>query len=86
MRKNRDDTKEYLKIRENQSHPDMKVLTLTGTNFEEFDLAFTAAVRRQNDLVGISLDYLLSPDVVGNYNAAWNNHVGKPFFCASLQG
>ena len=34
MRKNRDDAKEYLKRRENQYHPDMKVPMITGTNFE----------------------------------------------------
>ena len=41
MRKNRADAKEYMKRIESQSHPDMKVPTLTGTNIEEFDLAFT---------------------------------------------
>ena len=34
----------------------MKVPTLIGTNFEEFDLAFTAEVRLQNALVLIPLD------------------------------
>ena len=34
MRNNRADAKKYLKRRENQSRPDMKVPTLTGTNFE----------------------------------------------------
>ena len=37
MRKNRADTKEHLKRRQIQSNTDMKVTTLTGTNFEEFD-------------------------------------------------
>ena len=46
MRKNRADEKDYLKRQEIQSHPDMKLPTLIGTNFEEFDLAFTDAVRR----------------------------------------
>ena len=50
----------------------MKVPTLTGTNFEEFYLAFTATVSRQNSLIGIPLDYLLMPYAVGNYDAAWN--------------
>ena len=55
MSKNRSDEKEYLKRRENQYHPDTKVPTLTCTNFEEFNLAFTAAVRRQNDIIVIPL-------------------------------
>ena len=33
MRKNRDDTKEYINRIESQYHPDMKVNTLTGTHF-----------------------------------------------------
>ena len=48
----------------------MKVPTLTGINFEEFDLDYTAAVRRQNYLIGIQLDYFLRPDAVGNYDVA----------------
>ena len=85
MRKNRDDTKEYLTMRENQSHPDMKVPTITGTNFEEFDLAFTAIVRRQNTLIGIPLDYIFRLYAVVNYNAALNNSKEKINFCANLQ-
>ena len=63
----------------------MKVPTLTGTNFEELDLVFTASVRKHNDLIGIQLDCLLRPDAVGNYNLAWNTHEEKIKFCASLQ-
>ena len=58
----------------------MKVPTLTGTNFEEFDLAFTATFRRQNALIVILLDYLLRPDAIVNYNAAWNYHEKKIMF------
>ena len=65
-----DDAREYLNRREIQSHPDTKVTTLTGTNFEEIDLAFTSAVRRLNDFIVIPLDYLFRPDVVGNYGVA----------------
>ena len=64
----------------------MKLPTLTGTNFEEFDIGFTAAVRRQNAIIGISLDYLLGPDAVGNYNAPWNTSEEKLKSCASLIG
>ena len=55
IRKNRYYEKYYLKRRENQSHHDMKVPTLTGTNFEEINLDFTAAVRRKNNPIGIPL-------------------------------
>ena len=64
----------------------MRVPTLTGTNFEEFDLYFKAAVRRQNGLIGIPLGYLLSPDAVVNYDLAWNSCEEKPKFCDNLQG
>ena len=64
----------------------MKVPTLTGMNFEEFDLAFTAAVRKHNALSGIPLYYLLIPDVVENYDATWNSHELKLKFFANLQG
>ena len=63
----------------------MKVYTLTGTNFEEFDIAFTASVRMQNSLIGIPLYYLLRPDAVINYNADWNKREEKIIFCSSLQ-
>ena len=86
MRKNRADAKEYLNMRESQSHPDLKVPMLTGTNVEEFDLAFTASVRRQNALIGIPLDYLLRTDAIGNYDADWNSREEDLKFCANLQG
>ena len=86
MRKNRDDSKEHLKKIEKHSHPDIKSPTLRGATFEEFDLAFTAAVRRQNSLIGIPLDCILGPDAVGNYNGAWNFREEKIKFCARLRG
>ena len=70
MRKKRTYTKEYLKRRDNQSHHDIKVPMLTGTNFEESDIDFTAAVRRHNALIGIPLYCLLRTDAVVNYNVA----------------
>ena len=51
-RKNRFNAKECLKRIENQYHTDMKVPMLIGTNFEEFDIDFIAAVRRKNYLIG----------------------------------
>ena len=64
----------------------MKVPTLTGTNFEEFNLDFTVTIRRQNALIGILLDYLPRIYAVVNYNAAWNSHEESIIFCVCLQG
>ena len=50
----------------------MKVPTLIGTNIEEFDLALTSEVRRQNDLIETPLYYLLRKDAVGKYDADWS--------------
>ena len=63
----------------------MKLPTLTGTNVEEFYLAFTAAFRIHSDLIGIPLDYFLRPDAVRKYNLAWNTRQEKIKFCAKLQ-
>ena len=68
---NRSDAKEYLKRGQIQYHPDMKLPTLIGTNFEESHLDFTSLFRRQNALIRIPLDYLLRPHAIGNYDAAW---------------
>ena len=64
----------------------MKVTTLTGSNFEEFVLFFTAAVRRLDFLIGIPLNYLLRPYADGNYNAPLNYRKQKIKLCASLRG
>ena len=71
-KKNMADTEEYIKRIENQSHPDMKVPTLTGTNVQGFDPTFTAAVRRQNCLIVILLNCLPRTDAFGSYNTDWN--------------
>ena len=86
MRSNRNKALEMIEIRKNQSYPDMVVPQLTSTNFEEFDLAFTAAARRQFGLAGISLDYLLRKEDVGNYNAQWETREEKLKMCAAFQG
>ena len=65
--------------------PDMKVPTLAGINFEEYDLAFTASVSRNNDLIGNLWDWLLKPDSDGNFNASWNSRKEKIKFCNNLQ-
>ena len=64
----------------------MKVPTITGTNIEEFDMDFTAKVRSQNNITGISLDYLLRKDTIVNYNAAYNSWEENLKFCDNLQG
>ena len=57
---------------------------LPGTDFEEFGLAFTATVRRENALILIPLYYLLSTYVAENVNASWNSYEEKLQFFASL--
>ena len=69
MRNNMADAKQRWEI---QSHTDMKAPMIIGTRFEEFDLAFTAAVRTHNALNVIPLDYLLRTYRVENYDGAWN--------------
>ena len=86
MSKDKADTEEYLKSRDSQSNLDVKVTTLTGTNIEEFDLAFTSAFRRHNSIIGITLDYLLSTDEVRSYNVSCNSCEKKLKFCDSLRG
>ena len=85
-RKNRADAKGHEKMRKAQSHPEMEVPKLTPTNWDEFDLAFTAAVRRQNAIIGIPLDYLLRPSDVGNYQGAWATREEKIKNCAVVRG
>ena len=86
MRSNRNKAMEMIEIRKNQSYPDMVVPTLTSTNFEEFDLAFTGAARRQFGLAGISLDYLLRQEDEGNYNSPWETREEQLKMCAAFQG
>ena len=64
----------------------MNVTTLIFTNFEEFDLDFTATFRRHNVIIGISLDNIPSPDAVSNYNVVLNTYEEKLNFCAILRG
>ena len=64
----------------------MKVPTLTSTNYEVFDLSFTAPVRIQNALNVIPLDFLLSPDMVRNYYSACNYREEEINVCANLLG
>ena len=86
MRSNRNRAKEMTEIRKNQSYPDMVVPQLTSTNFEDFDLAFNGAARRQFGLAGIALDYLLREADVGDYNAQWETREEKLKMCAAFQG
>ena len=54
LRNNRADEKEYLNRRENQSHPDMKVPILTGSNFGEFNLVFDLVHTKKSPLLSFS--------------------------------
>ena len=69
MRSNRNKAIDMSDMRKNQTFPDMVVPKLSPTTFEDFDLAFTGAVKRQIGMTGIALDYLLRENEVGIYNA-----------------
>ena len=87
MRRNRAEAIEHQKRRDNLTHHAMDVPTLKENNYEEFELAFKAAVRRQDSMHGsISLDYLLRDNDVGNYNALWANRAEKLSNCVTLRG
>ena len=65
----------------------MDVPELKSDNFESFELAFAAAVRRQSSMYGsVPLDYLLRENAVGNYNAVWPTREEKLKNCLSLTG
>ena len=86
MKTNRNKSKELSEMRNNQSHPDMVVPKLTATNFEDFNLAFSGAARRQVGIAGIPLDSLLRENDIGNYNAAWSTREERIKMCISLTG
>ena len=87
MRQNRAEAKEYQAHRDQTTHHKMNVPELKSDNFETFELAFAAAVRRQNSMYGsVPLDYLLRDSAVGNYNAVWATREEKLKNCITLAG
>ena len=66
--------------------PDMKVPKLTAQNFDDWNPSFSTVVGRQNSLAGISLDYLLRDEEIGNYNANQTTCEEKLKFCIKLHG
>lgn len=73
-------------VRRNQKLPDMTVPKLTATNFEQFNTAFSAVVRRQMSLSGASLSYLLRDNAVGNYDVLWPTREDKLHNCLRFDG
>ena len=87
MRRQRAEAKEHQERRDNIAHHKMEVPELKSDNFEEFELAFAAAVRRQDSMHGsIPLDYLLRDNATGNYNAAWPTREEKLANCIQFAG
>ena len=56
-----------------QSFTNMTVRKLISNNFEDFDLAFQGASRRQVFLYRIPTDYLLRPNDTIKYDAVYNS-------------
>ena len=73
-------------LRKEISIPDMKVPKLTAKTFDDWNTSFTSVVGRLHNLAGISLDYLLGEDEIGNYEAKWPTCEEKLSFCIKLNG
>ena len=86
MRGNRNKSIEMSDMRNNQSPPDMVVPKLSATNFEDFNLAFSGAARRQIGIAGFPLDYLLREDDIGNYAVNWPTREERIKMCIALTG
>ena len=54
-------------LRKDVSFPDIEVPKLTAQIFDDWNTLFTSVVSRQNSLVGISFDYLLREEELGNH-------------------
>ena len=65
---------------------DMKVLKLTDQTFDEWNTSFTIIVGKQSSLTGISLDYLLRENKIGNNGANWPFHEENLKFCIDMNG
>ena len=73
-------------LRKEVTLPDMKVPRLTAQTFDDWNTSFSTVVGRQNSLAGISLNYLLRDEEIGNYNANWPTREEKLKFCIKLHG
>ena len=87
MRRQRADAKQHQDRRDTVTHHKMEVPPLKEDNYEDFELAFSAAVRRQDSMHGsISLDYTLRELEHGNYNAPWPTREDKLHNCVEFVG
>ena len=75
MRKSRRQALINQTLRKEVSLPDMKVPKLTAQTFDDWNTSFTSVVGCQHSFIGISLDYLLRDEEIGNYEANWPTHV-----------
>ena len=64
----------------------MIVPKLTSDNFEDFDLAFQGAARRQVGLSRIPIDYLLHNNDTRKYYAVWKSKEEKLKNCVIFVG
>ena len=86
MRHQRSAGLEAEKRRKETNLPSMDVPKLTHDNFDEFNTAFSAVVARQTSRAGVSLDYLLRSEAIGNYNNVYETREEKLKACVGLQG
>ena len=71
-------------LRKDISLPDIKVPKLTAQTFDVWNTSFTSVVGRQHSHTGISLNYLLRDEEVGNYKANRPVREEKLRFCIKL--
>ena len=55
----------------------MTVPKLTRNNFDDIDLSFQGAARRNICLSVISIEYLVRPNDIGNHDAVWKSREEK---------
>ena len=83
---NRTKAQEIGKHLKSSDKVDVEVSTLTSTKFENVDQNIKSAASRRVGATGIPLDYILRSNVLGNYDAVWNNRLYKLKSCLNLDG
>ena len=85
---NRTQVQETEKHLKSSDKVDVEVSTLTSTKFENVDVDqnIKSAASRRVGATGIPLDYILRSNVLGNYDAVWNNRLYKLKSCLNLDG
>ena len=72
-------------LRKEVSLPDMKVPKLTAQTFDDWNTLVTSVIGQQYCLSGISLNYLLRGEDVGNYESNFPTWEEKLRFCIKFE-